>query len=523
MKTRPGFVSMFLLFGFITSMVHAQQPTFTKVFYDTQGDAQGYAIVKTYDQNYMIAGDRDGQAMVMKTDQSGNVLWMKKFGNIHGSQFNCIIGTHDSCSLAAGYMPTDGLGSMAVFCAKLTSTGDTLWTKTIMAGGFSTAMTVEQTSDHGFILAGYLRQSGTPMTKIIVVKLDPAGNIQWSQFLSGGNQNNRATAIREVPGGGYILTGDIENYPPYSSSAILIRLSETGVILWSKKADHPLTDYYTGMDVVVTPTGFLNYLDIANNGTVLMKTDLSGNFIWGRKYSTYTTGSSYQFPTPRLYADSDGGYFFTTTGWGGQPLIRVDTAGNILWSQSMTIIATDVAESPDNGYMMLGNGPIMGVKMGPTDNLQIGIIKTDSLGSSSDCVMPDWIASDTCTILLSTVSFTATSGAVATPSNPMVFNSGMSIFEGCVEVTGSTAEITPGEDLFRVGPTPSDGRILVTPGRQPILKLDVYNVAGEKIYGISNPVSHPTWFDLTRQPAGMYYVRARLQSETHAEKILIVH
>ena len=49
----------------------------------------------------------------------------------------------------------------------------------------------------------------------------------------------------------------------------------------------------------------------------------------------------------------------------------MDSTGAFQWNSSMQLITADVEESPDNGYFVLGNGPIMGVILAPTNNPQM--------------------------------------------------------------------------------------------------------------------------------------------------------
>ena len=57
MKTNSLMLAACLLFPCLSMIVHAQQSTFTRVFYDPSGAAQAYTVVKTIDQHFLIAGE----------------------------------------------------------------------------------------------------------------------------------------------------------------------------------------------------------------------------------------------------------------------------------------------------------------------------------------------------------------------------------------------------------------------------------------------------------------------------------
>ncbi len=524
MKAKSIFIAFLLLLHSFTNILNAQQSTFTKVYYDVAGDAQGHSLIKTHDHKYMIAGYKDSYALAMKIDSSGNIIWSKMIASVYDSRFTSVIPTDDFCYLFTGTSPDANQEGTNVFCVKMNSTGDTLWTRSVDFGQSSYALTAQQTSDHGFIIAGFLRQITAPFTKIVVVKLDSLGIPQWNSILSSGNQDNLAYAIKQTSDGGYILTGDLGNYPPYESSVCMIRLTPAGTVSWAKKMYRKPTDYLMGLDVVVTSNGYLWYIDLGSNGFVILKTDFYGNVLWSRNYQQYALGYWNENSRPKLNATTDGGYVFTVAGWGFQPMIKIDSSGIIQWVQTMAIIATDVVESFDTGYMLLGNGPIMGVKMAPTDRPQIGIIKTDSLGNSSGCVMANWIAADTCTVRLASVTYTTTSGATLVPFHPAVTNAALSIFDGCVAITGSVADKNSGENVVTISPNPSNGIFYITvdhPGIQSIVKFEIYSVMGEKIYESACPNHGRLTVDLRARPCGIYFILAQISDKTYTQKILI--
>ena len=519
---------MCLLFCGLTSIMNAQQTIFTKVYYDLSGAAQAYSLVKTFDQNYLIAGEKDSQPMVMKVDQTGNVLWIKKIWGIYDFRFTCIAATHDSCFILAGVTPVSTGVENRIICVKITSDGDTLWTKEINLGvSFMVhSPSVQQTNDHGFILTGYLSHPVTFKSQIYVIKLDLTGNIIWSEFLSSGTWSDFAFTVKQTPDSGYILAGESENYPPLEQAACLIKLTSDGAFSWAKKQILPAQSYSSAWDVIITNTGIISYLSTSVNGLVLMKTDFSGNVLWSKALDTYPGSFWGDTSRPRIYPTSDGGYVFLSSMQGFDQLMKTDSTGNIRWGQTYFIIASDVVESYDSGYLVLGNGPIMGVNMAPTNNPQIGLIKTDSTGNTTDCVYQVTITSSACTVSLTPVIFTSTTGGLMTESHPSVSGAALSIFEGCIAITGNIAANNPEENAFRVSPNPSDGMIQLAnqqPAGQPILKIDIFNTMGEKIYQSSNPVMDQSQVDLSAQPNGMYFIQALFRDKTCTQKILISH
>jgi hypothetical protein len=321
------------------------------------------------------------------------------------------------------------------------------------------------------------------------------------------------------------MIGDLANSPPYSASACLIRLTANGTISWAKKVYGSAADFFTGFDVVITPTGYLCYMNTEINGYVLLKTDFSGNFLWSRKFEAYTPGPDPALPRPKLRSTSDGGFVFLTTGWGGEPLIKIDSMGNFLWVKIMMAISSDVIESNDHGLLFLGNGPIMGVKSDLIYRPQIGVIKTDSMGNSVGCVVDMMFTTEISTLNIAPITCTyASGGSSMISSHPEVTNTILQTFDGCVDITGSTAENKSDDAGLLVSPNPSDGHFQImikNPDHQTIKTIEIYNLMGEMIFRTSAPVSDRLAFDLNSRGDGIYYIKAFIHNKICSQKILI--
>ena len=526
MKTKSVFLSLSFLFCCITTFLNAQQPTFTRVFYDASGTAQGYSVAKAFNQDYVIAGERDNRALVMKIDQEGNILWSKRIGSFDGSRFNSVTATHDSYIVMAGSTPDTVNWGNDIFCVKMSATGDTIWTRALDVGESAVAYSVQETSDHGLVLAGHTSQNVLPYDEIVVVKLDSSGHLAWSKLLSPVNGANYAYSIKQTTDGGFIIAGEMDTFSPYITSACLVKLTSSGDISWTRKITAGAMDYFSGLDVVETSTGFLYLMSSNASGVVILKTDFSGNFLSGQVYSVYTGGGFNDPPRPKLQPTSDGGYIFSTSGWGMDPMIKIDSTGNLQWAKTLAFISAGIVESYDSGYLALGNGPIMGVIMAPTDHPQIGLIKTDASGNGLDCVWQSSVGVMPYSASLTTVPATSYTGGALAWSHPVVTGTALSIFDGCVAVTGSVAEKKSDAGAFQVSPNPSKGSFQVTlrhPGRQPMLNLEIYNVMGENVFQSSSPIADRLTVDLNSQPDGVYYVQGLIGGKLSTLKLVICH
>ena len=96
------------------------------------GSAQAYAMTKTPDGNFMIAGEKDYEGLVIKMDPAGGIIWAKKYGNSTSESFNDIAATNDGGFVMAGKCL---FGThLAFLIVKITAGGDTVWSKAFDPG-----------------------------------------------------------------------------------------------------------------------------------------------------------------------------------------------------------------------------------------------------------------------------------------------------------------------------------------------------------------------------------------------------
>jgi len=521
MKTTSGIVVAILSLLTISAPLSAQQSTFAKVFYDNSGSAQAYSIIKSFDNNYMIVGEKDYGALLLKMDPTGTILWNKKFGSTGSDRFNVIIETNDSCFVMAGYHLNMVTNIQYVLCVKVNSQGDTLWSKIIDNGFYGTALSIRQTIDNGYILAGYTFQTSGPSTVIIVDKLDPDGNLSWSRILECGTHHNYAYSVKQTPDSGYIVTGSFDSYEPPESPALLIKLTQAGTISWAFKYTGYSVNYSCVNDVVLTSDGLLFSIS-TNHGIVLMKTDFSGNVLWSKNgpFGGQYGGES---PMPKLCKTNDNGYAFINT---AGLLLKIDSVGNFLWSHNVFMYPSDVVETDDGGFIVLGNGPVWGVEMTETLNPQIGIIKTDSLGNSSACVFPNYAYTDTITSILIPVSVTTTTSGTQTALPLLVSSAGLSADSGCVAYSGSVKEINRERNSILIYPNPSNGLIQLKTDQtndHDLKYIKIYNGTGECIHQSFDPLILQSPVDITTAPDGIYYIQVVFGDKVCTQKFTITH
>jgi hypothetical protein len=194
------------------------------------GDDEAYSIIQTSDGGYTIAGassSTDGDVTgnhgnydcwIVKIDGSGNIQWQKSLGGTESDFARSVIQTSDGGYVVAGNDSsnngdvTGNHGSYDCWIVKLNSSGNIQWQKSLGGTNHDGAFSIKQTSDGGYIAAGYSRSNDGDVTgnhgggDFWVVKLSSNGNIEWQKSL-GGTSDEGVSSIKPTSDGGYIVAG----------------------------------------------------------------------------------------------------------------------------------------------------------------------------------------------------------------------------------------------------------------------------------------------------------------------------
>jgi len=164
-------------------------------------------------------------------DASGNVLWSKTFGsNLRKNFAYTLEQTTDHGFIIGGWENRD-LGINDDFCLiKTDSNGILQWYKSYGDVGHDQNFSVHQTGDGGFIMAGTTISAFA--IDVSVVKTDASGNLQWVKNI-GGTGADDAYAITETSDGGFVFCGTTLSFGSVYVG-YFVKLDASGNILWSK-------------------------------------------------------------------------------------------------------------------------------------------------------------------------------------------------------------------------------------------------------------------------------------------------
>jgi hypothetical protein len=215
----------------------------------------GYIAVGWSSSNGDTAGDHDFDYWVVKLDTGGAVKWQKLYGGLHDDTPFDIQQTADGGYIAAGYSQSNdgdvtghhGTVNISDYWVIKIDTGGVLkWEKSYGGTQDDQANAIRQTSDGGYILAGYTSSANGDVTgnhgayDYWLVKTDTVGTVQWKNCY-GGTNNDQAFAITLLPSGNYAVAGtaysndgNVSNNHGGIGDYWVVNINSTGALQWQK-------------------------------------------------------------------------------------------------------------------------------------------------------------------------------------------------------------------------------------------------------------------------------------------------
>jgi hypothetical protein len=298
---------------------------------------RGNSVQQTSDGGYILTGLTYSYASgsyydlwLVKTDPAGNKLWDKTFGGSNDDWGGSVQQTSDGGYIIAGWTYSYGAGGGDVWLVKTDPSGNKLWDKTFGGTEVDLGTSVRQTADGGYILTGCTHSFGSGNKDVWLIKTDTSGNRLWDQTF-GGTIFDGGNSVQQTSDSGYIVAGYTGSYGAGSYDFWLVRTDTAGNRLWDQTFGG--TDHDGCNSVQQTSDGgyvLAGHTRSTGSGDFdfwLVKTDASGNKLWDRTFG----GANFDQCTSVLQT-SDGGYVVTgitkSCGAGGSDVWLVKTGAD---------------------------------------------------------------------------------------------------------------------------------------------------------------------------------------------------
>jgi hypothetical protein len=340
---------------------------------------------------------------IQQTDDQGFILG--------GSSYSLISGDKTQNSIALDY-----------WIVKTDSIGDIQWQNSIGGISIDNLMSIDQTSDGGYILGGYsLSEISYDKTEPTIggtydywiVKIDATGNIEWQNTI-GGIAHDYFEVVKQTSDGGYIVggwttsgvSGDKTEPQLGDYDFWLLKLNESGEIMWQNTIGGNLEDklhcieqtndggFIIGGSSKSGITGDKTEANMGDADYWVIKLNEVGEIQWQN-----TIGGNNYDELHSIYQTDDGGYMlggFSVSGVSGDKIegsvgspgywiLKLNSLGNIVWQNTIMPGYFGDMKPTNDGGIIIGGYSFNGIYWDKTEE-NIGgddywVVKLDSLGN----------------------------------------------------------------------------------------------------------------------------------------------
>jgi phage-related tail fiber protein len=212
-------------------------------------DDVAFSIIQSSDGGYVVAGRTFSfetvsyDFYVVKLDSGGNIVWTKAIGGNSSEEAYSITQSSDGGYVVAGLTQSFGAGNEDIYVVKLDSSGNVLWTKTIGGSYGDGAYSIIQSSDGGYVVAGWTSSFGAG-SGVYVVKLDSSGNVLWTKTI-GGSDHDFAYSIIQSSDGGSVVAGETSSFGAGNGERYVVKMDAKWNVCFSQN----ITNYSVSSNV----------------------------------------------------------------------------------------------------------------------------------------------------------------------------------------------------------------------------------------------------------------------------------
>jgi hypothetical protein len=257
----------------------------TRAFGGTSYDI-GNSVQQTADGGFIIAGwtmsyGAGGyDVYLIKTNGRGIARWTRTFGGRQDDYGCSVRQTADGGYVIAGETESFGSSHYNIWLVKTDANGAALWTRTFHGLIWGHDASVQQTTDGGYVIVGLIAPYGSDHFDACLIKVDPRGGTLWTKTY-GGSNDDEGLSVQQTTDGGYIVAGCSWSFGAGGPDVYLVKTDANGDTLWTRTFGGRWFDFSYSVQQT-TDGGFIivGYTDSLGAGgadVYLIKTDSLGD------------------------------------------------------------------------------------------------------------------------------------------------------------------------------------------------------------------------------------------------------
>ncbi len=192
-----------------------------------------YSIIQTPDGGFALAGWTTSfgagaaDLLVLKLNPDGSLAWARTFGGANNDYSRSIIQTPDGGFALAGWTTSFGAGAADLLVLKLNPDGSLAWARTFGGASYEWAYSINNTADGDYVVTGETFSFGMGDDDFIMLKLAPDGSLIWARTF-GRTKGDEAFSVIQTSDGGYVFAGWAEFFALGNWDFLVLKVDENG-------------------------------------------------------------------------------------------------------------------------------------------------------------------------------------------------------------------------------------------------------------------------------------------------------
>ena len=207
--------------------------------YGDSTDQSGWMAIEDWDNGFLLCGQSESidtftNALVIRTDSMGNVLWQTEVGvGGYNERFVSICRTANGCALAGRKRDLFNL-NFDTYVALVDSFGVAYWDTSFITQNHDELWSITSTQDGNFVVAGDFASTTPGLNYPYVAKFDLNGQLLWQRKYGDSLLEASFNSIRELDDGSFILTGKFYlPDTPWKARGLISKIASNGDSIWS--------------------------------------------------------------------------------------------------------------------------------------------------------------------------------------------------------------------------------------------------------------------------------------------------
>ncbi|MEO0211735.1 MAG: hypothetical protein ABIN66_07785 [candidate division WOR-3 bacterium] len=295
--------------------------------------------------------------------------------------------TSDAGFTLAGFTESWGAGQEDIMVIKLNPNGEIAWARAIGGADQDEGYAVTGTSDGGIVVAAYTESFGHE-NDFLILKLNSSGGMAWAKAI-GGTAVDCPYAIAVTADGGIAVLGETFSSGQGYNDFLIVKLAPDGSLSWARTVgatswDHGFSIAPTA-DTGVVVTGYTMSWGTGGGELIVAKIDKTGSLEWAKIYedpsANFDEAYSVIQTSDRGFAVAGYTVYFGSGGRQDFIVMKLDSDGNPSWVKAYGGNSDDNANSiiqtSDSGFAVAGYTRSYGV--GSRDFMIIRLNKNGDL------------------------------------------------------------------------------------------------------------------------------------------------